>query len=279
MDYASNRKGRTSPGSLTPSDASQRSPLTLLSQDSGTAVVSLRSVSDYEKISYSKGVTDDGEHPDLLYRAGSANYPWIPPTGRHADRPTKPLRGVYGTPLNPVWSTISPRVCDLVRSVVKTSYSIGPARFVTHAENGEETLGPVVIWVGVCPNSTSANTARNVSHDILGLLEQNGVKGVEVEWHEAVSWKAPGPALLSVAATPPLTSTVVSLLPSECRLLPRSRRRAMRRIHLPQNKDKHGDLGTKVYQGLLRLCHTPGPGLQLCETIQRVAVSIYLLYP
>ena len=80
----------------------------------------------------------------------------------------------------------------------KISYSIDPARFITHGEGGEETLGPVVIWVGVYPGSTSADTAHEVSQNILELLEKSRVKDVEVEWHEAVSWKAVGPALLRV---------------------------------------------------------------------------------
>ena len=68
----------------------------------------------------------------------------------------------------------------------KTRYSIDPARFITHGEDGEETLGPVVIWVGVYPGSTSADTAHEVSQNILELLEKSRVKDVEVEWHEAV---------------------------------------------------------------------------------------------
>ncbi|KAF5370697.1 hypothetical protein D9758_002097 [Tetrapyrgos nigripes] len=123
---------------------------------------------------------------------------WIHrPTGRHAHQPTKSVRGVYGTPLNGIWSNVGLQVRDLVRGL-KTRYSIDPARFVTHGEDGKETLGPVVIWVGAYPGSTSADTAHEVSQDILKLLEKNGVKDVEVEWHEAVSWKAACPALLRV---------------------------------------------------------------------------------
>jgi len=152
---------------------------------------------DYERTSYYNGITDEGEHPVLLYRTGSAKYPWIQPSGRHAYLPTKSLRGVYRTPLNDVWSTVGPQVRELVKDR-RIRYSIDPARFVTHGEDGEETLGPVVIWVGVYPGSTSADTVHEVSQNILELLEKNGVKDVEVEWHEAVSWKAAGPALLPV---------------------------------------------------------------------------------
>ncbi|KAI6106624.1 hypothetical protein EDD16DRAFT_1523830 [Pisolithus croceorrhizus] len=72
----------------------------------------------------------------------------------------------------------------------KLSISIGLARFVTHEEDGRGTPGPVVIWIGVHPGSTAADTAHEVSQNILELLEKNGVKDVEVEWHEVVSWMA-----------------------------------------------------------------------------------------
>ena len=154
----------------------------MLSQDSATAVASAYAVSDHERTPYYNGITDDGEHPDLLYRTGSTRYPWIQPSGRHAYQPTKSLHGVYRTPLNDVWSTVGPQVRELVKART-IRYSIDPARFVIHGEpkDGEDTLGPVVIWVGVYPSSISADIAHEISETILELLEKNGVKGVEVE--------------------------------------------------------------------------------------------------
>ena len=199
MDFARKRQRHrpTSPASPMLSDTSHPSTNTPISQDSGITVVSIHAVSDYERTSYYNGITDNGEHPDLLYRTRSDKYPWIQPTGKHAYQPTKSIRGVYKTPLNGIWSVVGPQVRDLVRGL-KNRYSIDPARFVTYGEDRRETLGPVVIWVGVYPGSTSADTAYKVSQNILDLLEKNGVKDVEVEWHEAVSWKAVGPALLRV---------------------------------------------------------------------------------
>jgi len=165
-------------------------------QVSTTTVVSAYAVSDYERTSYYNGITDEGDHPDLLYCTGSAKYPWIEPKGRHAYQPTKSLCGVYRTPLNDIWSTVGPQVRELVKDRKIRYSSINPARFITHGEDREETLGPVVIWVVVYPGSTSADTAHEVSQNILELLEKNGVKGVEVEWCEAAPWKAAGSALL-----------------------------------------------------------------------------------
>ena len=87
MVYAIERPDPISIGLPTLSDAPQASSLTLLSQGSSTTVVSPHTVSDYERNLYYNGVTDDGEHPLLLYRTGSAKYPWIQPTGRHAHPP------------------------------------------------------------------------------------------------------------------------------------------------------------------------------------------------
>ena len=50
----------------------------------------------------------------------------------------------------------------------------------------EGSLGSVVIWVGVPPGSTSADTAHEASQDILTLLQKNGVNGAVVEWCGAV---------------------------------------------------------------------------------------------
>jgi hypothetical protein len=75
MDYAGQRQGPASPASLALSDVSQLSALTLVSQDSATTVVSAFTVSYYERTSYYNGITDEGDHPDLLYRTGSAKYP------------------------------------------------------------------------------------------------------------------------------------------------------------------------------------------------------------
>lgn len=47
------------------------------------------------------------------------------------------------------------------------------------------TSGPVVIWVSVYPDSTSVETAHEVSQKILKLFADNDMDGVKVEWCEA----------------------------------------------------------------------------------------------
>ncbi|KAF8881065.1 hypothetical protein CPB84DRAFT_1873641, partial [Gymnopilus junonius] len=70
----------------------------------------------------------------------------------------------------------------------------------------EGTLGPVVIWVSVYPGSTSAETAHQVSQDILRLLADRDVYGVDVEWSEGVTSRMAAPALLSIVGKPDATS-------------------------------------------------------------------------
>ena len=180
------RKRAASSATPTMSDATWPSTHTHTSQDSAAIIVSAHSVSDYERNSYYNGLNGEGDHPILLYRTGSAKYPWIQPKDRHAYQPTKSVRGVFGTPLNDVWRIVGPQVRDLVKDRKVRYSSISVARFATEGEDGEETLGPVVIWVGVYPGSTSADIAHEVSQKILELLEENGVKDVEVEWCEAI---------------------------------------------------------------------------------------------
>ena len=148
IDYAGQSKGPASLSALT------------LSLESAITVASACAVSDYERASYYNGTTDEGNHPSLLYRSGSAKYPRIQRKGRFVYPPTKSLRGVYRTPLNGVWSIVGLQARQLVKDRMNLYSSIDPARFVTHGEDGGETLGPVIIWVGVYPGSTFADTAH-----------------------------------------------------------------------------------------------------------------------
>ncbi|KAJ3907680.1 hypothetical protein F5879DRAFT_919680 [Lentinula edodes] len=147
------------------------------------------SVSEYEKSSYYNGITGDADHPNLVYRSDFLTTPFPEPVGRHASLLIKSLRGVFDTPLNGVWDSVGPKIIDLLNARKIDWTSVDPARFFTHALLGEDpkgSLGPVVIWVGVIPDSTSADTAHEVSQQILTLLQKNGVNSAVVEWREAV---------------------------------------------------------------------------------------------
>lgn len=155
------------------------------SQESATSVDSEVSVSEWERNTYYNGIPGEGEDPRLLYRTGSEKYPWAEPSDGLPCKSKKSVHEVADTPLNEVWDTVGPQVSELVREKVQTDHSISTVRFATRVEDGESIDGPVVIWISVPPGSTSPNTAHEVSQRILQLLENNGVKDVEVEWCEA----------------------------------------------------------------------------------------------
>ena len=161
----------------------------------------------YESASYYNGITANGGHPVLVYRSDSVTTPF--PASNPGDRffllPVKSLRGVFDTPLNKVWGTVGPAILGLIKARNIQWTSVDPARFFTHATLGEKdrgSLGPVVVWIGVPPGSTSADTAHDISQEILVLLRKNDVEDVVVEWREAVPQKLAGPPLL-----PPADST------------------------------------------------------------------------
>lgn len=137
---------------------------------------------------YYNGITGEGG-PALVYRSDCLTTPFLKPNGRHAHLAVKSMRGVSKTSLSSVWSTVGPKVCELITAGGIKWSSIDVVRFFTHGPPGEEelgSLGPAVIWVGVIPNSTSSDTAHDVSQEILKLLQDHGVEDAVVEWRESV---------------------------------------------------------------------------------------------
>ncbi|KAM6490542.1 hypothetical protein JOM56_013885 [Amanita muscaria] len=210
----------------------------------------------YERTSYYNGITGDGDHPDLVYRSDFLTTPFPKPVGRHAHIPVKSLRGVFDTPLNGVWDAVGPQIRDLIKARKIDWSSIDPARFFTHAPLGEETkgnLGPVVIWVGVTPGSTSADTAHEVSQEILTLLRRNAVDGAVVEWREAVPQRLAGPPLMrhvdSSNATHYVRRFLTALLgaPLATEEMEQEDSQGTLTLWFHEIKDKNGNPSNKVY--------------------------------
>ncbi|KIM20794.1 hypothetical protein M408DRAFT_333799 [Serendipita vermifera MAFF 305830] len=190
--------------STTSSDPSNLSNLilTTTSQGSNSTLASPYAVSDYEKAVYYRGITADGDQPDLLYRSDITTNPFPsrqPPTrGNFGHLPSKSIRDVYNTSLHKVWRTVGPQIRDLVKAQKVRYSSIDPVRFVSYGEDKKETLGPPIVWIAVPPNSTSPETAHNVTQAILAILGENKAEDVVVEWREAVLSKLSGPPLMPV---------------------------------------------------------------------------------
>lgn len=62
------------------------------------------------------GITGDGDHPELVYRSDCPTTPFLKPGGRHAHLGVNSIRGVFKTSLNGVWSTVGPKICELIKA-------------------------------------------------------------------------------------------------------------------------------------------------------------------
>ena len=156
--------------------------------------------SPFERASYYYGITGDDNHPVLLYRSDYSTTPFNEPTGRFASLPVKSIHGVFDTSLNKdnVWIPLGLRIVQIIKARKVSLTSIDPARFYTYPaeEGGKGSLGPVVVWVGVKPDTTSSEAAHEVSLEILGLLKDEGIEDVVIEWRESVLQRLAGPPLL-----------------------------------------------------------------------------------
>ena len=232
------------------------SNLSALIPASDATAVSVHGPDEYERTSYYNGITGDADHPDLVYRSDFLTTPFPKPIGRHAHLPIKSLCGVFDTPLNGVWDAVGPKIRDLIKARKINWSSIDPARFFTHTPLGEDakgSLGPIVIWIGVIPGSTSPNTAHNVSQEILTLLRESGVDGAVVEWREAVPRRLAGPPLMrhvdSTNATHYVRRFLTPLLgiPLATEGMEEEDSQGTLTLWFHENKDKDGNPSNKVY--------------------------------
>jgi hypothetical protein len=245
---------REEKGSPTSSPESVVSPALTFASD--TTAVSQYTPTEYERASYYNGITKGGDHPVLVYRSDFDTTPFPKPSGRYAHIPVKSVRGVHGTALNLIWESVGPKIVDLMLIRKIACSSIGAARFFTHPTPGEEEkghLGPVVVWLGVAPGSTSSDFAHEVSQEILTLLGDCGVKDVVVEWREAVLQRLGGPPLMRhVRHTNPthhLRRFLTALLgvPLSAQGMEKEDSQGTLTLWFHENRDKNGDLSNNVY--------------------------------
>ncbi|KAI0927764.1 hypothetical protein AcW1_005200 [Taiwanofungus camphoratus] len=171
-------------------------------------------VSKDEAMYYYSGISPSP--PKLVYRTGLLTTPWVKPKGLEAYRQLKQVRGVYGHRINDVWEDLGPQVRDLLNVQRIRWSSIDVARFVTDGESDTQIVGPVVIWIGVLPDSLEGAQAVSSSEGILVLLKSFGIEDVEVEYRESIYRRSVGPELLrhvssvndTVDVRSPLTPTL-----------------------------------------------------------------------
>ncbi|QRV97300.1 transmembrane protein [Ceratobasidium sp. AG-Ba] len=159
-------------------------------------------VSEFERINYWHGISFDP--PELLYRSDLESNPFPVPVlapGTHwFTIPAKTAEGVFETPLNAVWHVVAPMIVALLKKRGIKYSALKTARFSTRDEDGKKTLGPIVIWIATHPKTTSAESARDASPDILHILEEHGVQNAVVEWYEGSVERLSGPTFMRVVS-------------------------------------------------------------------------------
>ncbi|KAJ3991618.1 hypothetical protein F5050DRAFT_1802082 [Lentinula boryana] len=199
-------KAFSPPASPTLSESFVVTSFSALSISSEATVVSKYAPSNYKRVCYYNGIAGEGECPELVY-SSDLTTPFDEPKGRFAKAVVKSIYGADDTPLGKVWSTVLETIRTIVKAAVDNYSSIEACRFYTHGPDGfvhnpdgvtdGGSLGPAIVWVGVPPGSTSADTAHDASQLILELLRKNGVEDAVIEWRDAVVSKLTGPPLLT----------------------------------------------------------------------------------
>ncbi|KIJ07751.1 hypothetical protein PAXINDRAFT_102825, partial [Paxillus involutus ATCC 200175] len=142
-------------------------------------------ISEYETNFYYHGIS--GDPPKLLWRSDLESNPFpIPPVGTNFYKiPKKTPQAVFNTPLNDVWdSTVAPQILESTKARGLTYSALKTTQFSIVEDGEEERLGPIVIWIAVCPNTTNAGAVRDATPDILDVLTRAQITGVVVEWYE-----------------------------------------------------------------------------------------------
>ncbi|KAJ7103049.1 hypothetical protein B0H15DRAFT_190719 [Mycena belliarum] len=171
----------------------------LSSEPDAFTVVAPDQISKFESNFWYHGIS--GDPPKLLWRSDLETnpFPHPPPGARFFKVPTKTAHGVFNTPLNEVWDNVAPKIIASMKDHGITYSALKTARFST-LEDGEEdeTVGPVVVWIAVRPETTNAGAVRDATTDILRTLADAKVHGVVVEWYEGSVQKLVGLPLMRV---------------------------------------------------------------------------------
>jgi hypothetical protein len=167
-------------------------------------------ISEYEMNFYYHGIS--GNPPKLLWRSNLESDPFpIPPPGTNFYKiPQKTAHGVFNTPLNELWDdTIVPQIKTSMKNHSLKYSVINTTRFSIVEDGGEETFGPIVIWIAVRPKTTNASAVRDATPDIFDILTASQITGVVVEWYEGLVVRLVDekPALNSEGVVPPVVAT------------------------------------------------------------------------
>lgn len=98
---------------------------------------------------------------------------------------------MFGHRIGVVWDDLAPKVCQLLDSGEVLWTSIDVVRFKVK----DEPVGPVVLWIGVVPETVSWEKARDAANRCLTLLQESDITDVEIEFRSSVYRRSAGPSL------------------------------------------------------------------------------------
>ncbi|KZS99767.1 uncharacterized protein LAESUDRAFT_746029 [Laetiporus sulphureus 93-53] len=179
--------------------SAQAPPQDTLSNDSDAlTVVSPALISKFEMTYWYHGIS--GNPPKLMWRSDFEANPFPIPAlrARFFKIPHKTAHGVFNTPLNAVWDTVAPQILASMKAHGLKYSALKTVRFSIVEDGKEETLGPVVVWIAVRPNTINAEGVHNATPDILDILAESQITDVVVEWYEGSVERLVGPPLMSV---------------------------------------------------------------------------------
>ncbi|KAI1788973.1 hypothetical protein LXA43DRAFT_1096856, partial [Ganoderma leucocontextum] len=104
------------------------------------------------------------------------------------------LRPVFDHKLNTVWKDLGPKVHDVLDSQGVLWTTIDVVRFIKVGEG--DAVGPVVLWIGVAPETLFGEDAHTSANSCLDLLKEFDITDVEVEYRESIYARSAGPNLL-----------------------------------------------------------------------------------
>ena len=166
-------------------------------------------ISEAEATFYYAGISRSP--PKLVYR--TSRDPFVMPKGPEAYRRLKYLYPVYDHRLENRWEHVRPKVRDLLDKQQVRFSTIDLVRFRTVPDQQTPTaISPVVIWVGVLPDSLASKDAFNSANAILALLKNEGITTVEIEFRESVFRRSAGAELYEPASNLDATRHVIDPL-------------------------------------------------------------------
>jgi hypothetical protein len=132
--------------------------------------------------------------PPCVYKSGPA---WRERTGPNSHRIIREARSVYNHPIANQWRAIGTRIYQFLDTQSIKWTLIDPVAF---AKEGEvKPFCPLLLWIGVYPESLLCTAAVAAAEAIKEILAQVGFPKIEVAFRESVVARsaALGPKLLS----------------------------------------------------------------------------------